>query len=99
MNDDFGGNTVIRSNLFFKSLLETSDHGVCFNELEMCSFMQIIYANSFMICRPLQFLVRITSLEINLCDLIHIIELIDRTIHYKDILYKYVEYECSHCLG
>lgn len=27
MNDDFGGDTVIKSNLFFKSLLETSDHG------------------------------------------------------------------------
>jgi hypothetical protein len=27
MNDDFGGDTVIRQNLFFKSLLETSDHG------------------------------------------------------------------------
>jgi len=27
MNDDFGGDTMIRRNLFFKSLLETSDHG------------------------------------------------------------------------
>ncbi len=27
VNDDFGGDTVIRQNLFFKSLLETSDHG------------------------------------------------------------------------
>jgi len=27
MNDDFGGDTVIRRNLFFKSMLETHDHG------------------------------------------------------------------------
>ena len=27
MNDAFDGDTVIKSNLFFKSLLETSDHG------------------------------------------------------------------------
>ena len=27
IDDDFGGDTVIKSNLFFKSLLETSDHG------------------------------------------------------------------------
>jgi hypothetical protein len=27
MNDDFGGGTVLRANLFFKALLETSDHG------------------------------------------------------------------------
>jgi len=27
MNDGFGGDTVIEQNLFFASLLETSDHG------------------------------------------------------------------------
>jgi len=27
MNDDFGGDNVIRSNLFFKAVLETHDHG------------------------------------------------------------------------
>ena len=27
MNDGFGGGTVIEQNLFFASLLETSDHG------------------------------------------------------------------------
>lgn len=36
MNDDFGGNTVIQRNLFFKSLLETSDHGP-YNSWDRCA--------------------------------------------------------------
>ena len=41
MNDDFGGDTVIKSNLFFKAMLETHDHGP-YNSWDRLSFLTTV---------------------------------------------------------